>query len=416
MDVEEKKKLTKKWIMTTILVAVIAFAAASVLTARYIMSEAGLTNLFFLKQEEPSDNAKTNINKITSNLGVLRTIVDSSYVGDVKEEDLMNGALKGYIQGLGDDYTEYMTKEEWEEFESTALGDFVGIGIYIGQDKNGNSVVLSPIKGSPAEEAGLEKGDIIAKVDDEDMLGKNPDIVSSKIKGEEGTKVNVSVYREDELLDFTIERAQIQVYHVESEVVEKGIGYVEILSFDENCDDELHEKIEEFRKQGIKKIIIDLRYNGGGLVESATNMLDELIPKGAIQMYTVDKNGNEQVYRSNGNGYKGDLELAVLVNEYTASASEILSAALKENGKAKIVGTTSFGKGVIQTVFPLTNGARLKVTTGEYYTPEHNKLNHVGVEPDVVVEYDEEQNEENMKKVGDVYIDNQIQAAIDALK
>lgn len=416
MDVEEKKKLTKKWIMTTILVAVIAFAAASVLTARYIMSEAGLTNLFFLKQEEPSDNAKTNINKITSNLGVLRTIVDSSYVGDVKEEDLMNGALKGYIQGLGDDYTEYMTKEEWEEFESTALGDFVGIGIYIGQDKNGNSVVLSPIKGSPAEEAGLEKGDIIAKVDDEDMLGKNPDIVSSKIKGEEGTKVNVSVYREDELLDFTIERAQIQVYHVESEVVEKGIGYVEILSFDENCDDELHEKIEEFRKQGIKKIIIDLRYNGGGLVESATNMLDELIPKGAIQMYTVDKNGNEQVYRSNGNGYKGDLEIAVLVNEYTASASEILSAALKENGKAKIVGTTSFGKGVIQTVFPLTNGARLKVTTEEYYTPEHNKLNHVGVEPDVVVEYDEEQNEENMKKVGDVYIDNQIQAAIDALK
>ena len=416
MDVEEKKKLTKKWIMTTILVAVIAFAAASVLTARYIMSEAGLTNLFFLKQEEPSDNAKTNINKITSNLGVLRTIVDSSYVGDVKEEDLMNGALKGYIQGLGDDYTEYMTKEEWEEFESTALGDFVGIGIYIGQDKNGNSVVLSPIKGSPAEEAGLEKGDIIAKVDDEDMLGKNPDIVSSKIKGEEGTKVNVSVYREDELLEFTIERAQIQVYHVESEVVEKGIGYVEILSFDENCDDELHEKIEEFRKQGIKKIIIDLRYNGGGLVESATNMLDELIPKGAIQMYTVDKDGNEQVYRSNGNGYKGDLELAVLVNEYTASASEILSAALKENGKAKIVGTTSFGKGVIQTVFPLTNGARLKVTTEEYYTPEHNKLNHVGVEPDVVVEYDEEQNEENMKKVGDVYIDNQIQAAIDALK
>lgn len=416
MDVEEKKKLTKKWIMTTILVAVIAFAAASVLTARYIMSEAGLTNLFFLKQEEPSDNAKTNINKITSNLGVLRTIVDSSYVGEVKEEDLMNGALKGYIQGLGDDYTEYMTKEEWEEFESTALGDFVGIGIYIGQDKNGNSVVLSPIKGSPAEEAGLEKGDIIAKVDDEDMLGKNPDIVSSKIKGEEGTKVNVSVYREDELLDFTIERAQIQVYHVESEVVEKGIGYVEILSFDENCDDELHEKIEEFRKQGIKKIIIDLRYNGGGLVESATNMLDELIPKGAIQMYTVDKDGNEQVYRSNGNGYKGDLELAVLVNEYTASASEILSAALKENGKAKIVGTTSFGKGVIQTVFPLTNGARLKVTTEEYYTPEHNKLNHVGVEPDVVVEYDEEQNEENMKKVGDVYIDNQIQAAIDALK
>lgn len=416
MDVEEKKKLTKKWIMTTILVAVIAFAAASVLTARYIMSEAGLTNLFFLKQEEPSDNAKTNINKITSNLGVLRTIVDSSYVGEVKEEDLMNGALKGYIQGLGDDYTEYMTKEEWEEFESTALGDFVGIGIYIGQDKNGNSVVLSPIKGSPAEEAGLEKGDIIAKVDDEDMLGKNPDIVSSKIKGEEGTKVNVSVYREDELLDFTIERAQIQVYHVESEVVEKGIGYVEILSFDENCDDELHEKIEEFRKQGIKKIIIDLRYNGGGLVESATNMLDELIPKGAIQMYTVDKDGNEQVYRSNGNGYKGDLEIAVLVNEYTASASEILSAALKENGKAKIVGTTSFGKGVIQTVFPLTNGARLKVTTEEYYTPEHNKLNHVGVEPDVVVEYDEEQNEENMKKVGDVYIDNQIQAAIDALK
>jgi carboxyl-terminal processing protease len=416
VDVEEKKKLTKKWIMTTILVAVIAFAAASVLTARYIMSEAGLTNLFFLKQEEPSDNAKTNINKITSNLGVLRTIVDSSYVGEVKEEDLMNGALKGYIQGLGDDYTEYMTKEEWEEFESTALGDFVGIGIYIGQDKNGNSVVLSPIKGSPAEEAGLEKGDIIAKVDDEDMLGKNPDIVSSKIKGEEGTKVNVSVYREDELLDFTIERAQIQVYHVESEVVEKGIGYVEILSFDENCDDELHEKIEEFRKQGIKKIIIDLRYNGGGLVESATNMLDELIPKGAIQMYTVDKDGNEQVYRSNGNGYKGDLEIAVLVNEYTASASEILSAALKENGKAKIVGTTSFGKGVIQTVFPLTNGARLKVTTEEYYTPEHNKLNHVGVEPDVVVEYDEEQNEENMKKVGDVYIDNQIQAAIDALK
>ena len=144
-------------------------------------------------------------------------------------------------------------------------------------------------------------------------------------------------------------------------------------------------------------------------------MLDELTPQGAIQMYTVDKDGNEVVYRSNGKNYKGDLELAIIVNEYTASASEILSAALKENGKAKIVGTTSFGKGVIQTVFPLSNGARLKLTTEEYYTPDHNKLNHVGVVPDVEVEY-EAVDEENEKKVGDIVIDNQIQAAIDALK
>ncbi len=415
METEERKELTKKWVMRTILLIVIAVAVSSLLTARYIMSETGLENLFFLKQEEPSQNAKININKISSNLGVLRTIIDSGYIGEIDEKQLMEGALKGYVSGLGDDYTEYMTAEEWEEFEASALGDFVGIGIYIGQDKSGNSVVLSPIKGSPAEEAGLEKGDIIYEVDGEDMLGKDPDVVSTKIKGEEGTEVEVSVSRDDEILKFTIKRAQIQVYHVEAEEIEKGIGYVEILSFDENCDDELHEKIEEFRKKGITKIIIDLRYNGGGLVESATNMLDELTPNGAIQMYTVDKSGNEQVYRSTGSGYKGDLELVVLVNEYTASASEILSAALKENGKAKIVGTTTFGKGVIQTVYPLSNGARLKITTEEYYTPDHNKLNHEGVKPDIEVEY-EEQEEESLKKVGDIVIDNQIQTAIDALK
>ena len=411
---EEAKIQKSKYIKRIIIAILLTAAITAWLTLRFVMSEFGLTELFYMKQEKPSDSARANINKISSNLGVLSTIIDSSYIGERDESKLMDGALKGYIEGLGDDYTEYMTEEEWEDFEASALGDFVGIGVYIGEDKDGNVAILSPIKGSPAEKAGLQKGDVIYKVDDEEMTGKNPDIVSSKIKGEEGTEVKVSIYRDGELLDFTLTRAQIQVYHVESEVLEKGIGYVEILSFDERCDEELHEKLEEFRSKNIHKVIIDLRYNGGGLVESALAMLDELTPKGAIQMYTQDSKGKENTFRSNGKNYKGDLELVVLVNDYSASASEILTAALKENNKATVVGVNTFGKGVIQTVYPLSNGARLKVTTEEYYTPDHNKLNHVGVKPDVEVEYEDPG--EDPKKVGDVVIDNQVQAAIDAFK
>ena len=411
---KEKSESFSRTLKIIIITVIITAVISSYATIQYVISEAGISKFLTIKAQEPSESSRANINKISSNLGVLRTIIDSTFIGEKDEKKLMDGALKGYVSGLGDIYTEYMTEEEWNEFEASALGDFVGIGIYIGEDKDGNAVILSPIKGSPAEEVGLQKGDVIYKVDDEEVAGKDPDLVSSKIKGEEGTEVKVTVYRDGELLDFNLTREKIQVYHVESEVLDNGIGYVEILSFDENCDEELHEKIEEFRKKNIHKIIIDLRFNGGGLVDSALGMLDELTPKGAIQMYTMDSNGKEEVFRSNGRNYQGDLELVVLVNEYSASASEILTAALKENQKAKVVGINTFGKGVIQTVYPLSNGARLKITSEEYYTPDHNKLNHVGVKPDIEVEYEDPG--ENPKKVGDIIIDNQIQAAIDALK
>ena len=306
---------------------------------------------------------------------------------------MLDETIKGYINGLDDEYSEYMTEEEWNEFQANALGNYVGIGIYMSVDENGNVVVVSPIKGTPAEQAGLQSGDVIVNVNDENVLGMSSDLVSSKIKGEEGSKVKITVLRDSEYLDFEIERKAIKVYHVETKMLENNIGYLSLLTFDEGCAEEVRKGYEKLKSEGAEKIILDLRNNTGGLVDEALSIADMILPKDNKILITLDSDGNEEISISEKDPII-EKELVVLVNEYSASASEILVGALKDNQKAKVVGKNTYGKGVIQSVFMLTDGSALKLTINEYFTPNKTKINKVGIKPDYEVELNTETEED----------------------
>lgn len=393
----EKKKLKIKWILITIIVAIFSAVFASEFTLFYYGRST-------LQKNEAVQNPKENIEVIAETLKNFRTVIDEIYIGEIDEQKMMDETIRGYVKGLDDEYSEYMTAKEWEEYQAAALGNYVGIGIYMSVDKNGNVVVVEPIKGTPAESAGLKSGDIIVYVNDESMLGVDSDIVSSKIKGEEGTKVKITILRDTEYIDFEIERKAIKVYHVESELLDNNIGYISLMTFDEGCAEEFKNAYLDLKNKGAKKIILDLRNNTGGLVVECLEIADMILPKDNIELVTVDANDKKEISKSNNNPIvEGDM--VVLINEYSASASEILVAALKENDKAKVVGKTSYGKGVIQSVLELNDGSVLKLTVSEYFTPKENKINKIGITPDYEVELDVE----NM-------VDTQLNKAIELLK
>ena len=394
---KEMKSFKTKWIFLTILIAIFTAVLASDFTLYYY----GMTSL---NKEESAQNAEENIEAISDTLKNFRKVIDQIYIGNIDEQKIMDETIRGYVNGLDDEYSEYMTADEWEEYQAAALGNYVGIGIYMSVDKNDNVVVVEPIKGTPAEAAGLKSGDIIVYVDDESMIGVDSDIVSSKIKGEEGTKVKITVLRGTEYIDFEIERKAIKVYHVETEMLENNIGYISLIAFDEGCAEEFKSAYLDLKAKGAKKIILDLRNNTGGLVVECLEIADMILPKGNIELITVDAQDNREISESK-NDPIVEGEMVVLINEYSASASEILVAALKENDRAEVVGKTSYGKGVIQSVLELNDGSVLKLTVSEYFTPKENKINKIGVEPDHEVELDIE----NM-------VDTQLNKAIEILK
>lgn len=395
---KEKKVIKIKFIVLIIIVAIISAVFGSEYTLN-IQKGKGIIN-----KENASEDSTKNIDTIAKDLKSFRKIIDEYYIGDIDEQKVIDEAIKGYVKGLDDEYSEYMTKEEWDEFQAQALGNYVGIGIYMTVDKNDNVVVLSSIKGTPAEKAGLETGDIIVKVNDESVLGVSSDIVASKIKGEEGTSVKLTVLREDEYKDFDITREAIKVYHVESKILENNIGYIQLLAFDDGCADEIEKAYKSLKEQGAQKIILDLRDNTGGIVTECLQIADKFIDQGNKLMITVDAKDNKEIDYSK---YKPEIteDMVVLVNEYSASASEILTGALKDNNRAKVVGTKTYGKGVIQSVLPLTDGSVLKLTVNEYYTPNEIKINKVGIEPDYIIENNKETEE-----------DEQLNKAIELLK
>lgn len=367
----EKFKKAYKSIMLIIVVALVTF----ILTSVFLYNKLGTTGKY--ASSIPGTSTEL-IKKIYS----VRAIMDDKYISDINEEDLVNGAIKGYVEGLGDDYTEYFTKEEMEEFKTETEGNYFGIGIYMYQNKEDNTVViLTPIEGSPAEKAGILPGDIIKKVDGVEYTGEDFEKISTYIKGKEGSTVKLEVEREGKILDFEIERRKIDLYPIKSEVLENNIGYINITSFDEDSGKEFKNAYNELNKKGIKSLIIDLRNNGGGIVDEALEIADYILEKNATILITKDRDGNEEIEKSTKNPII-KVPIVALVNENTASASEILTAALKENGKATVVGEKTYGKGVIQELITLSDGSGIKITTEEYYTPNRNKINEVGITPD----------------------------------
>ena len=292
-------------------------------------------------------------------------------------------------------------------------GNFVGIGIYMVQDTEEDKImVLSPIKGSPAEKAGIKSGDYIIEVDGEECKAEDMTAISNKIKGEEGTTVKLKIQRDNETLDFEIKRENVTVNPVEGEVLENNIGYIEFSSFDENTAEGFKSKFEELKNQGIQSLIIDLRNNGGGIVDEALEIAGYIADKDSVLLYEVNKDNEEEVKKSE-NEPIINMPIVILTNENTASSSEILAGALKDLGKAKIVGTKTYGKGVIQQILSLPDGSGIKITSEKYLTPNKTEINKVGITPDEVVELpDTVKNVLNVERKDDT----QLQKAIEMLK
>lgn len=347
---------------------------------------------------------------IESALASIRSILEEKYIGELDDEKMLQMAIKGYVAGVGDEYTVYYTPEEMSQEYDTAMGNYVGIGIYmIVNYEKGTIEVVEPMEDSPAEEAGLQAGDFIVKVDGEEITVDNVSEMADKIKGEEHTKVKLGVKRGEEELEVEVERKRIEVSHINSKMIEDNIAYIQISDFDGGAAKEFKENYEKLEKQGAKSLIIDIRNNGGGVVDEAIDILEMICDKGSTLLIETDKNGKEIITKSEENPII-NMPIVVLVNENTASASEILAGALKDNNKATIIGTKTYGKGVIQSLMKLTDGSGLKTTIAEYCTPNRSKINKIGIEPDIIVELPddiEELTEEN---------DTQLQRAIDELK
>lgn len=384
---EERKKLKIKHIVTTIILLIVVAVFSSEFTMYYYAKST------IPEKAVAAENSDENINSIAKTLKNFRKLIDEVFIGEIDEQKILDETIKGYINGLEDEYSEYMTTEEWDDFQSQALGNYVGIGIYMSSDKDNNVVVLSPIEGSPAENVGIKEGDIIAAVNEENVLGTSSDKVASLIKGEEGTEVKIKILRDNEYLDFNLKREAIKIYHVEQEMLENNIGYISLLTFDEGCADEFKTALQDLISKGAKKLIIDLRNNTGGLVDEALEIADCFVPKGENLLITVDAKGNKEYSKSEKDPMV-DCEIIVLTNQYSASASEILLGALRDCGKAKSVGTKTFGKGVIQSVYLLEDNSALKLTVNEYFTPNETKINKVGIEPDYEVELSEDSQED----------------------
>lgn len=402
MEKNTKNRIYKT-IMMIAITAFITFIVTSICLYTYFTKN---PTRIFLNSE---DTAKS----ISEELEQYRKIIDQYYLGEVDEEALKEGAIKGYIEGLGDPYTEYISKDDMEDYLDDTMGNFVGIGIYMIKNTDYDRIqVLSTIKGSPAEKVGIQAGDLIISVDGVEYKGDDMTTASNNIKGEEGTKVNIELLRGTETLKYEITREKVKVNQVEGKVLSNNIGYIQFTSFDETTAEDFKAKYEELDKQGIQSLIIDLRNNGGGIVDQALEIADYVADKDSVLLYEVDKNNKETVRKATTEPII-NMPIIILTNENTASASEILAGALKDLGKAKTVGTTTYGKGVIQQILKLSDGSGLKITIEEYQTPNRNKINKVGIEPDEKVELpDSVENVFNVEESKDT----QLQKAIEMLE
>ena len=395
-----------------------------------------INNQFFLKriekkmlgidiEETDKKESGSTISVISRNLEAIREKLKEVYKGEIDDSKLAESAMKGYVEGLGDKYTEYYTKEEWQGIKEGVKGKYVGIGVEL-VDKEGSTVITGIMKGTPAEEAGLKEEDIIIKVNDIDVREKKLDEIVKEIKGKEDTEVLITVIRDGKELTFKVIRKEIKVDSTIHKLLDNGIGYLDLKSFSEESDKDIEKAIEEMKQQGMTKLILDLRYNGGGDVKTAQRIADLFLDKDKEIYSTINaKDYKKTVYTKN--AVKYNFDIVILTNKYSASASELLTLALKENNRVKaVVGETTYGKGVIQAVYTSSTGGALKVTTEEYFGPNGVKLNKIGVEPTIKVEQSkitkreiiEKNKDKSVEEIQKLLIQNdlQLQKAIEVLQ
>ena len=402
----KKAKRSGRW-QGALITAAIAIFVALIVLAVVVVTKAANGSLFALFTES---NGSVIDEDVLEKADAIKAIIDTYYLEEVDTKKLEEGVYKGLVDGLEDPYSVYYTQEEYKEMIDSAEGVYYGIGAYLQQDVETMYVrVVRPIKGSPAEKVGLLADDIIVSVDGEDIMGQDLNLVVSKIRGEVGTTVKIGVAREgeDDYLYFDITRAEVESETVTYEMLEDEIGYIMLSEFDDVSTKQFTEAMEDLKSQGMKALIFDLRDNGGGNVDTSIEIADYILPEGLV-MYMEDKSGNREEFNSDAS-HHWDRPIVVLANGNSASASEILIGALKDYDRCTLVGTQTFGKGIVQQILPLGDGSGIKVTTAKYYSPDGVCIHGEGFEPDVEVELD-------VDKYLDEDIDTQLEKAIEVIK
>lgn len=338
-------------------------------------------------------------------LNAFMDMTKSYYYMNTDDVDYNLGMKKGIVEALGDPYSKYLSKEEFDKMMEDTLGEFVGIGLYLAPTSDGKIGVIAPIKGSPAKDAGIESGDIILSVNGKNYDANTMDEAVRNMKGKKGEKVTLEILSTDKKIKkVTVTKTDIHPETVNSKILDNKIGYMQIISFEDRTHREFSENLKNLQSKGINSLIIDLRSNPGGLVDQVVKIADDILPQAMI-VYTENKDGKQQKYMSDDKN-KLDLPIVVLVDKGSASASEILAAALQDNKKATIVGTNTFGKGIIQSVMELKDGTGLVITTAQYFTPNGNMVHKIGIKPDIEVKYDPNTGYDNqLKKAIEVIID-----------
>ncbi len=381
----------------------------------------GLTNLMSTTFNNKAYVPVAEYNKLKSvynqfsKVMMVERYMKDNYLRDVDEEQLIEGQLKGLLQSLGDPYSAYMTKDEFTSLLEQTSGSFGGIGVVVTPGDDNLITVVSPIEDTPGEKAGIKSGDKIIKVNGKEFLAENMDKAVKEMKGDPNTEVTLTIMRskggrENQIFDLEIVREMIRLVTVKSNLIDDDIGYINISSFDDLTYKDFKEQLDQLGKQNIKGLIIDLRNNPGGLLDRTVQIADELLGEGDI-VYTQTKDGKRYYERSTKKMV--DYPLAILINGGSASASEILSGAVKDHKRGILIGTTTFGKGVVQRIHGLEDGSGLKLTISEYFTPNGINIHGVGIEPDIIVELDED-----VETIGidNLQGDNQLKRAIEEIK
>lgn len=396
----EKKHSFGKGVLTGALFVTVIFALVT----------AGFFKFYYHDQSDLL-NEETE-KKLTEVYSVLQ----ATYYEDIDDSDLSTGLIKGMVEGLNDPYSVYYTAEEYADFMIDATGSYAGIGAVLSKDATSGAVsIINVYEGSPAEESGLKKGDIIVSADGHEGVEEELNIFVQSIRGEEGTDVALEILRDGKTLEVTCTRRAIQVPSVKYRMLKdangnEDIGYIQIAEFSEGTYDEFVKALTDLQSQGMKAVIYDVRSNPGGMLSSVTNMLDYILPEGTT-VYMLDKQGNKTEYTSDAKHHL-DIPTVVLTNGESASASEIFSGAVRDFEYGTLIGTTTYGKGVVQNTYPFKDGSAVKVTIASYYTPNGECIHKKGIKPDVVLEYEYTGDEDAEY---DYYADNQVVAGIEEL-
>ncbi len=415
MNSEEKVTLEpqkKSGFVKGLLTGILATAAVGMVALVIIVSVGGNTLQIGTKADS-KDNGSVLTADVQKKLNELMGYINLYFYDDIDKDKLAQGMYAGLLEGLDDKYTEYYTPEEFENLQISATQNYCGIGAVLSQDKDSMQVTATHIyEGSPAEDAGLKDGDVIAYVDEIEASSLELTELVTHIRGEEGTTVHLKVYREGEsdYVEMDVKRENIDLPTIEHKMLEGNIGYIHIVDFGAPTVEQFEAAVDDLNAQGMKTMILDVRDNPGGMITAVTGILDDILPEGTV-VYTQDKYGKRQDYTSD-DEKQMDLPIAVLVNGNSASASEILAGAIRDFEYGTLIGTTTYGKGVVQTIITLEDGDAIKLTTAKYFTPNGENIHGTGIDPDIELEYEYTGDAD---ETYDEMHDNQIEKAIEVL-